>query len=269
MNTVCPSQDTWPLACPCVDRHPTSQFRPALGFTFVHMPPRLILNWVGEFKKFIDTSHAPTGLRLHIVHSEAPQGTRIKLTEARWLWRRDVRSSRYVVISTYSSWSQVKYLFTEKIIWDEEVPGLTKAGNPHRPRLKTRYENRLYPAQQIMDECHEAKNPSTGAMSTFKTNAWTNGDCKTLFMSGTPWSQLPAELKGIFKVLETHEWPDHSRLQHACDQKLKELVVSYKRLLQKESEIETTPKLQSEMVKTTNNLAGILEMIMLRRTSAS
>ena len=57
----------WPLACPCVNRHPTSQLRPTAGFTLVHLPPRLILNWISEFKKFIDaTIHSrypslPTG----------------------------------------------------------------------------------------------------------------------------------------------------------------------------------------------------------------
>ena len=88
-------------------------------------------------------------------------------------------------------------------------------------------------------------------------------------MSGTPWSQSPAELEGIFKVLETQDWPDDNRLKHAYDAKPTNLVASYERLLQKENEVETSPKLQKEMRETTNILAGILEKIMLRRTSDS
>ena len=48
VDAVCLSQNDWPLACPCVDRHPTSEFRPAPGITLVHLPQRLILNWIGE-----------------------------------------------------------------------------------------------------------------------------------------------------------------------------------------------------------------------------
>ena len=130
-------------------------------------------------------------------------------------------------------------------------------------------DSRLCPAAQIMDECHETKSPTTGAMRRFYNNTRANGDCKSLFMSDTPWSQSPAELEGIFMVLETQDWPDDNRLKHACDAKLTNLVASYKRLLQKENEVETIPKLEKETRETTNILAGILEKIMLRRTSDS
>ena len=93
-----------------------------------------------------------------------------------------------------------------------------------------------------MDECHETKSPTTGAMRHFYNNTRANGDCKSLFMSGTPWSQSPGELEGSFKVLETLDWPDDNRLKHACDEKLTNLVASYKRLLQKENEVETSRK---------------------------
>ena len=64
----------------------------------------------------------------------------------------------------------------------------------------SRIVNRLYPAQQIMDESHETKNPSTrAAIRTFLNNVKENEDCKTLLMSGSPWSQSPAEIEGIFR----------------------------------------------------------------------
>ena len=107
-----------------------------------------------------------------------------------------------------------------------------------------------------------------GTMRTFKNNGMAYTQCKSLFMSGTPWSQSPGELEGIFKVLDTTEWEKDNRLKHACDAELKHLIASYKRLLQKETEVETNPKLQKEIGQTTNIFAGILEMIMLRRTAA-
>ena len=91
-------------------------------------------------------------------------------------------------------------------------------------------KSRLCPAAQIMDECHETKSPTTGAMRHFYNNTRANGDCKSLFMSGTPWSQSAGEFEGIFKVLETLDWPDDNRLKHACDEKLTNLVASHKRL---------------------------------------
>ena len=103
--------------------------------------------------------------------------------------------------------------------------------------------SRVYPAQQIMDECHETKNPSTGAMRTFLNNVKENEDCKALFMSGTPSSQSPAELEGIFEVSETTASPEHKQLQHACEDKLKNLVASYKGLLQRESEMDKSLKI--------------------------
>ena len=84
----------------------------------------------------------------------------------------------------------------------------TRAGNPHRPKKMSKTNSWLCPAAQIMDECHETKSPTTGAVRHFYNNTRVNGDCKSLFMSGTPWSQSPAELEGIFKVLETQDWPD-------------------------------------------------------------
>ena len=269
IDAVCPTQKRWPLACPCVDRHPTSEYRPALGITLIHLPARLILNWIAEYEKFVDVLHRGLGLRLRVLHAATPPTYELKSEEAKRLWGKNLYSSRYIVVGTYPSWKQVQRLFTETISWEEEVPGLTKAGNQKKPITKTRNERRLYPAQQIMDECHETKDPTTGAMSIFHQNTQENPECKTLFISGTPWSQSPGELAGIFGVLATTDWPKHKQLQYACDEKLKDLVASYKRLLQKESEIEATPKLQTEMRETTNILAGILELIMLRRTSDS
>ena len=115
-------------------------------------------------------------------------------------------------------------------------------------------------AAQIMDECHETKSPKTGAMRHFWNNTRANEDCKSLFMSGTPWSQSPGELEGIFEVLMTNEWVTDNRLKHACDDNFKALVASYKRLLQRENQVETSPQLQKEMKETTNTLAGILEL---------
>lgn len=195
VDAVCPSQKDWPLACPCVDRHPTSEFRPALGITLIHLPLRLILNWIGEYEKFVNTYYRGLGLRLRVVHNTAPSTYELKPQEAQLLWKKNLQSSQYIVIATFPSWSQVERLFTETISWEEEVPSLTKTGNPHRPRTMHRNESRLYPAQQIMDECHETKNLGTGAMRMFLKNAQDNEGCKTLFMSGTPWSQSPGSLR--------------------------------------------------------------------------
>ena len=71
LDAVCPSQKFWPLACPCVDRHPTSEFRPSLGITLVHLPLRLILNWIGEFEKFVDPLYPRLSIRLRVVHNAA------------------------------------------------------------------------------------------------------------------------------------------------------------------------------------------------------
>lgn len=86
-------------------------------------------------------------------------------------------------------------------------------------------------------------------MRHFYTNTRANEDCKSLFMSGTPWSQSPGELEGIFKALMTLDWEEDNRLKHACDEKFTNLVASYKRLLQKEKGVEKNPKLLEEMRK--------------------
>ena len=105
-------------------------------------------------------------------------------------------------------------------------------------------------------------------MRKFWDNTRANEECKSLFMSGTPWSQSPGELEGIIGVLVTVDWVKDARLKYACDAPFQELVTSYKRLLQREDQVETNLQLQQEMKKTTDILAGILEQIMLRRTSA-
>ena len=105
-------------------------------------------------------------------------------------------------------------------------------------------------------------------MRNFWDNTRANEECKSLFMSGTPWSQSPGELEGIIGVLVTVDWVEDARLKYACDAPFQELVTSYERLLQREDQVETNLQLQQEMKKTTNILAGILERIMFKRILA-
>ena len=62
-------------------------------------------------------------------------------------------------------------------------------------------------------------------------------------MSGIPSSQSHTELQGIFEVLETTASPEYKKLQHVCEDKLKNLVASYKHLLQRESELDKSSKI--------------------------
>ena len=134
-------------------------------------------------------------------------------------------------------------LFSEKTTWFETAPGVTNKGNPHKPQKKTATEHRLFPAAQTMDECHETKSPSTGAMRKFWYKTRANEECKSLFMSGTLWSQSPGELEGIIGVLVTVDWVKDARWKYACDAPFQELVTSYKRLLQREDQVETNLQL--------------------------
>ena len=53
----------------------TSRFapllRPALGITLVHLFPRLIIDWIGEYEKSVDPRYPRLDIRLRVVHSTA------------------------------------------------------------------------------------------------------------------------------------------------------------------------------------------------------
>ena len=284
-DAVCPSESKWPLACPCVHKHPTSRFQPTYGLTLALVPARLINSWTAEWDRVIDVRRRRLGLTLKVIHTNARGPHVLPPQEARELWvdptvgskaSADLDSTRYFILSTATSWNRVKSTFARTIQFTEPREGLTATGRPRQPKITHRKIEGLRPARQLIDEFHETKSVGTEAMRAFRSHAALNGDCKSVFMSGTPWSQSPRDLQGVLGVLEaaakadgTVSWNDHPSLKAACHGRFERLMTLYTSLLKNENPGDGDARFRSKVKKATDTFATILEAVMIRRTSQS
>ena len=53
-NVVCPSQDFWPIQCPCQQWSVSRRLKPRYGVNLVLLPVALIQTWLREIKKMFD-----------------------------------------------------------------------------------------------------------------------------------------------------------------------------------------------------------------------
>lgn len=64
-DAKCPSQESMPICCPCVESGPTAKLRSVLGTVIIVVPPALLINSVEEWYQQVDMEKNELGFQVH------------------------------------------------------------------------------------------------------------------------------------------------------------------------------------------------------------
>ena len=207
-GSVCPSQQSFSLECPCVDASPASRLHLTPGPNLVVVPPSLVANWLQECSTHINL--APLGMHLRYAHGGKYGNDYSELTSKDLHALRpgsdggeivgQVGQSHWIVITTSHSYrNRVETVLREQ--YQPPVPA-------NRKRLPERRWRPVRPAwsRVIRDEAHNEINPTATTITLFRecsplTSRW--------MLTGTPFERSPDTLCGWIEAFSKSTWADH------------------------------------------------------------
>jgi len=224
----CPSQSSWGVQCPCVERSLSSKLFEIInvGPVLIVVPPKLIPHWRDEFEKTFDTEHPkPEALqvRFFIEHHEHLKSSFENLTSGdektrkQFYYHGDKNCCTRFIFLTCSNRS-----ITSKI--------------DNVQRFKSKITGRSVFSAFFWDEFHESRNPaSLHSLFFFKQMSQKSAysTCPSLYgLSGTPIIKTIKDVSCIIKTIQSKEWlqTDHPRYA-SCIANIEILAKRYNDLL--------------------------------------
>jgi len=292
----CPSQDLWPIACPCRRSSASFWLRDLFdrrGMTLLIQPLGLLPNLKSEWKKFIDSSTAP--LRLWIQHNDARVrgGFGYANTENFKEWdkhrhdtptRSDLACNLLATtIGSYDSHIRDLAKVTDYWVEDNYTTGKDPHINTKKPKKNMSQERQLsLPFKlALQDECHLARTYDQ-APQTFlrklqcKDSKGNVHRAALVFASGTPTINSPTDMNELIHSMEGEKavWAEDGTLKHCSWGEVQKLTKTLGRFTKKsKASVQHVKKElsseKSDFLKAIKQQRAIIQSLMVRRQEDS